>query len=141
MGHILIQAGTHMNASSTKSGTSAVSYAYTAVGAVGAVLALGFNWFGFGFGWTLPVTADRMASQRVETALVEAYTPVCVDRFVKQADAAKWKEFGDITSSERQEYISKTGFATMLGAKETNSGVAFACSASLSQLLEKRMPK
>ena len=118
--------------------SSAVSYAYTAVGSVCIVLALGFNWFGYGFGWKLPATAERIATQRVEAALIDAYAPLCVDRFVKQADAARWKEFGATRGSDRQDYISKNGFSALLGAKETNSSVALACSVSLTQLFEKR---
>src|SRR5438128_11793542 len=71
--------------------------------AIGVALTVivGFNWFSYGFGWTLGGTAEKMALQRVDAALVDAhrgiggdecgidtlqghflggaYTPVCVD--------------------------------------------------------------
>jgi hypothetical protein len=52
--------------------------------AIGVALTVivGFNWFSYGFGWTLGGTAEKMALQRVDAALVAAYTPVCVEKFV-----------------------------------------------------------
>ena len=50
--------------------------------AIGVALTVmvGFNWFSYGFGWTLGGTAEKMALQRVDVALVAAYTPVCVEK-------------------------------------------------------------
>ncbi len=55
--------------------------------AIGVALTVivGFNWFSYGFGWTLGGTAEKMALQRVDAALVAAYTPVCVEKFVGPA--------------------------------------------------------
>ena len=52
--------------------------------AIGAALTVivGFNWFRSGFGWVLGGTAEKAASERVDVALVAAYTPVCVAKFV-----------------------------------------------------------
>ena len=66
--------------------------------AIGVALTVivGFNWFSYGFGWTLGGTAEKMALQRVDVALVAAYTPVCVEKFVGPADDAKWEEFAKV---------------------------------------------
>jgi hypothetical protein len=97
--------------------------------AVGIALtvAVGFNWFYYGFGWTLGGTAETMALQRVEIALVAAYTPVCVEKFVGPADDAKWEEL-----------VKEAGLATIPGDTEPSSSVAIACAGVLTKLLETR---
>ena len=50
-----------------------------------AIMILGFSWFG----WTLGSTAEKMANQRAETAVVVALTPICVQKFQHQAGAAE----------------------------------------------------
>src|SRR5467141_265518 len=48
-------------------------------------------------GWTLGSTAERMAAQRAETAVVAVLAPICVEKFQHQADApAKLIEFNKI---------------------------------------------
>src|ERR1700751_2442557 len=54
-----------------------------AVGAV-ATIFIGFNWGG----WSLGSTADKMAKEQVERALVAALAPVCADKFRALPDAA-----------------------------------------------------
>ena len=63
---------------------------------VALTVVVGFNWFHYGFGWTLGGTAETMASNRVDVALVAAYTPVCVEKFVGPADDAKWEELAKV---------------------------------------------
>ncbi len=53
---------------------------------VALTVVIGFNWLHYGFGWTLGGTAETMASHRVDVALVAAYTPVCVEKFVGPAE-------------------------------------------------------
>jgi hypothetical protein len=65
---------------------------------VALTVVVGFNWLHYGFGWTLGGTAETMASHRVDVALVAAYTPVCVEKFVGPADDAKWEEFAKVAS-------------------------------------------
>jgi hypothetical protein len=111
--------------------------------AIGAALTVivGFNWFSYGFGWMLGGSAEKMASQRVDVALVAAYTPVCVERFVGPADDAKWEEFAKVQSWTRDDYVKKAGLATIPGATEPNSSVAQACAGVLTKLLDARGPK
>jgi hypothetical protein len=54
-----------------------------AVGAV-ATIFIGFNWGG----WSLGSTADKMAKDHSELAVVAALAPVCADKFRAQPDAA-----------------------------------------------------
>jgi hypothetical protein len=109
--------------------------------AIGVALTVivGFNWFSYGFGWTLGGTAEKMALQRVDAALVAAYTPVCVEKFVGPADDAKWEEFAKVESWHRDDYVKKA--ATFPDATEPSNSVAQACAGVLTKLLDARGPK
>ena len=56
-------------------------------------------------------TAEKAASERVDVALVAAYTPVCVAKFVGPADDAKWEEFAKVECWRRDDYVKKAGLA------------------------------
>ncbi|MGA2128085.1 MAG: hypothetical protein ABSG76_18265 [Xanthobacteraceae bacterium] len=105
---------------------------------IALTVAVGFNWFYYGFGWTLGGTAETMALQRVEIALVAAYTPVCVEKFVGPADDAKWVELARVEPWRRDDFVKKAGLATIPGDTEPSSGVALACAGVLTKLLETR---
>ena len=104
-------------------------------------MVVGFNWFHDVFGWTLGGTAETMASNRVDVALVAAYTPVCVEKFVGPADDAKWEEFAKVEFWNRDDFVKKAGLATIPGATEPNSSVAISCAGVLTKLLEARAAK
>jgi hypothetical protein len=108
---------------------------------VALTVVVGFNWFHYGFGWTLGGTAETMASNRVDVALVAAYTPVCVEKFVGPADDAKWEELAKVESWKRDDFVKKAGLATIPGATEPNSSVAISCAGVLTKLLEARAAK
>jgi hypothetical protein len=84
-------------------------------------------------GWTLGSSAERMARDRSEAAVVDALTPVCVARFDEQADAAaKLTELNKISTSwDRRSFIEKGGWATSPGSSAPNSSVATACAEKL----------
>jgi hypothetical protein len=99
------------------------------VGAAGTMI-IGFSWLG----WTLGRTAERMAVERTNSALVVALTPACVAKFMQQPGAAaKLGEFQKIDSWKQREFIEAGGWATSGGAKEPNSGVANACAEELAK--------
>ena len=101
------------------------------IGAAG-ISALGFTIFG----WTLGGTAERMAKERAETAVVDALAPICVERFQQQTDAStKLKEFNKALSWDRRVIIEKGGFATAPGTDAPNSAVATACAERLARPL------
>ena len=54
-----------------------------AVGGAVALAILGFTWGG----WITGGKADVLARQQIQTALVEALTPICVDKFNRASDA------------------------------------------------------
>ena len=100
------------------------------VGAV-AFAVVGFSQLG----WTLGSTAEKMAYQRAEAAVVAVLAPMCVERFQNQTDApAKLVEFNKISSWNRRSVIEKGGWATMPGSDAPNSAVASACAEKLGSL-------
>jgi len=103
----------------------------------GAVVgAVAFTIVGFSsLGWTLGSTAEKMATQRAETAVVAALTPICVEKFQQQIDAAaKLVAFNKVSSWDRRALIEKGGWATMPGSNAPNSAVASACAEKLGSL-------
>ena len=105
-------------------------------GAVFGAAAISFVGF-TQFGWTLGSTAERLANDRAQTAVVTALAPICVDRFRQQADApAKLAEFSKVFSSwDRRSFIEKGGWATIAGTDTPNTAVATACAEQLGRSL------
>ena len=88
------------------------------------------------FGWTLGGTAERMAKERAQTAVVDVLAPICVERFQQQADApAKLTEFNKASWWDRRLIIEKGGWATVPGTDTPNSTVATACAERLGRRL------
>ena len=98
------------------------------IGAV-AISVIGFSTFG----WTLGSTADRMARERAQTAVVAVLAPICVEKFQHQPDATtKLIEFKKVSSSwDRRSIIEKGGWATMPGTDGPDSAVVTACAERL----------
>ena|SRR5436853_467500 len=102
------------------------------VGAI-AIMVIGFSQFG----WTLGSTAEKMANERAQAAVVAALVPICVEKFQHQADApAKLAEFSKVSASwDRKAIIEKGGWATIAGSDAPNSAIATACAEQLSHPL------
>jgi hypothetical protein len=96
-----------------------------AVVGAAAISVIGFS----SFGWTLGSTAERMAKEQAQIAVVAVLAPICVEKFQHQADAAaKLIEFKKVSSSwDRRSIIEKGGWATMAGTDAPSSAVVTAC--------------
>jgi hypothetical protein len=97
----------------------------------GAVIAmiLGFVWGG----WTTSSTANAATAK----AVVSSQAAICVAQFVKQPNhEAKLKEFGDVSSWMRGEFIEKGGWDKMPGQEKADSEVARACAKGLGLLVK-----
>ncbi len=94
-----------------------------------AISVVGFS----SLGWTLGNTAERMAKERAQTAVVDVLAPICVEKFQHQTDAAtKLIEFKKVSSSwDRRSFIEKGGWATTAGTGAPNTAVATACAERL----------
>ena len=101
-----------------------------AIGAVASIV-IGFSWGG----WMTGTTANRLAAERVDTAVVAALTPVCVEKFLQNSDAqANLAVIKKIPSnSEQGEYVQKGGWATQPGATSTDYHLARECAEKLTQ--------
>jgi hypothetical protein len=98
-----------------------------AVGAVG-IMILGFSWGG----WVLGSTAEQMAKARSDEAVTAVLVPICVEKFMGQADAAgKLAEFQKSASWLHSQLIAKGGWATVAGNTEPNTAVARVCAQQL----------
>ena len=107
-----------------------------AVGAVATVI-IGFNWGG----WVLGKTAENKATMLVNAALVQAYGPVCIERFKHQPNVeAKWVELTKVDTWRRENYIKESGFATPPGSALPNAAIADACAGALSKIISMQTP-
>jgi hypothetical protein len=98
----------------------------------GAVLTmiLGFVWGG----WTTASTAHGMTQK----AVVASQAAICVAQFVKQPNhEQKLKEFNEVSSWTRSEFIEKGGWDKMPGQEKADSDVARACADGLALLVKK----
>ena len=93
-----------------------------AAGAV-ATIVVGFYWGG----WSLASTADKMAKQRSDVAVVAALAPVCADKFRALPDAeAKKVELSKVDSWKRRDEFPKE-FVTLPGESYPSSALVDAC--------------
>ena len=93
-----------------------------AAGAV-ATMFVGFYWGG----WSLGSTADKMAKERSDLAVVAALAPVCADKFRALPDAdAKQAVLSKVDSWKRRDEIPKE-FVTIPGESYPSSALVDAC--------------
>ena len=93
-----------------------------AVGAVAAIV-IGFNWGG----WSLGSTADKMAKERSDLAVITALAPVCADKFRALPDAAaKQVALSKVDSWKRRDEFPKD-FVTLPGESYPSSALVDAC--------------
>ena len=97
-----------------------------AAGAV-ATMVVGFSWGG----WSLGSTADKMAKEQSELAVVAALAPVCADKFRALPDvAAKTIALSKVESWKREEEFPKE-FVTLPGETSPSFALVKACYALL----------
>ena len=103
-------------------------------GAVGGgiVLAIiGFSWAG----WVTAGTAQEMARQMADDAVVARLAPICVEQFNQVSEKDEKLEMLNETDSwQRGDFVVKQGWATMPGEKEADSAVAVKCAVLLAEL-------
>ena len=85
---------------------------------------IGFSWFG----WVTGGTAQQMAEEKAENAVVDHLTQICVAQFNQDPEKdKKLKKLKETDSWKRAEYATKQGWATMPGEKKPDSKVVEAC--------------
>jgi hypothetical protein len=103
------------------------------VGAI-AMMSVGF----WGMGWTTASSAERVAKDRADTAVVAALVPFCVAKAQQDAEAAKMAKFrAESSSYTRTQLVSDSGWATFLGATSSpDYGLVRACAEKLDAALK-----
>jgi hypothetical protein len=102
-----------------------------AIGAVASIV-IGFSWGG----WSLGSTAIKLADDRANAAVVAAFTPICVEKFLQNSDAkANLAVLQKISTTwEQGDYLEKGGWATRPGATSPDYQLARACAEKLVQV-------
>jgi len=102
-----------------------------AIGAV-ASMVVGFSWGG----WVTGGTANKLAAEQADAAVVSALTPICVEKFLQNGDAkANLAVLQKISSNwEQGDYVQKGGWATQPGAISSDYHLARACAEKLVQV-------
>jgi hypothetical protein len=103
-------------------------------GAAGGAVALAIVGFTWG-GWMTNGTANKLADERADSAVVAVLTPICVEKFQQSGDAiANLAALKKISSSwEQGNFIEKGGWATRPGATSGDYVLARACAEKLVQ--------
>jgi hypothetical protein len=94
-----------------------------------AMLIVGF----WGMGWTTAGSAQRLAKQTSEEAVLVALVPFCVAK-AKLDIAALTKFEAEASSYDRRQIVTAAGWADLRGEKSTDYALARACSDKLDAL-------
>ncbi len=98
----------------------------------GIVLAIiGFAWGG----WVTGSTAQEMAEELAQKAVVARLAPICVEQFNQDSEKdQKLEKLKETDSWKSDDYVAKQGWATMPGEKEADTKVAEKCAKLLAEL-------
>jgi len=89
---------------------------------------IGFNYAG----WTLESTAEKVANEKIQAAIIATLTPICVEKFKASTDAKESAAKLKATENWKQDkFIEQGGWATFAGTEKVNLGVASACAKAL----------
>jgi hypothetical protein len=100
-------------------------------GAVGGAIVLSIVGFSQ-LGWSTKKTADLMASDRAETAVVDALVPFCVAKAQHDVDHAGFLKIqAEQSAYTRSDLVMKAGWATLGDSKSPEYALARACSEKL----------
>ena len=104
-----------------------------AVGGAIVLAIIGFVWGG----WVTGGTAQEMAEQKAENAVVDRLAPICVEQFNQVSDKdQRLKELKKTDAWKRSDYVDKQGWATMPGEKESDRKVSEKCADMLMQAVQ-----
>ena len=100
-------------------------------GAIGGAIVLAIIGFALG-GWVTGGTAQKMAKEMADEAVIDRLAPICVAQFQQDPNKEeRLKELKKLDSWKRGDFVEKQGWATILGEKEPDSKVANECARRL----------
>jgi hypothetical protein len=83
-------------------------------------------------GWKTEGTAEQLAQERADTAVVAALVPFCVAKAQQETEQPALAKFqAEQSSYSRSDLVVKAGWATLGIAKSPDSSLARACSIKL----------
>ena len=101
---------------------------WSALAAIVVWSALGFSWFGFGFGWVTPGNSAQAAAN----AVTDELATICVAQAKSDVDITEGlKKLTNLTSWKQREFVEESGWATVPGSDSINRGVAERCATQL----------
>ena len=101
---------------------------FSALVGIAVWTAVGFSWFGYGFGWESQGSALRMA----QDAVIEKQATICAAQARSAPDAAPaLLKLRDETDWKRKGLVESAGWATMPGDDSAKGGVAALCASKL----------
>jgi hypothetical protein len=93
-----------------------------------AMAVIGFSQLG----WTTSSTAEHLAQDRANTAVVAALVPFCIAKAEQDPDRAALKAFqAEKSSYSRNDIVMKAGWATVGNATSPDNALARVCSDKL----------
>ncbi len=102
-----------------------------AAGGAVVLAVIGFTWGG----WVTGGTAQKMAEEMAENAVVDRLAPICVEQFNQGSEKVqKLEELKETDTWQRDDYVANQGWATMPGEEKPDSKVATKCADMLMQL-------
>jgi len=108
---------------------------WTKPGITGAIVgAIATMIFGFSQGgWYTGGSAERLARERADVAVIDALVPICVNQ--SKLDPDTTAKLGQLlamkTSYEQRDFVMKNGWATMPAAADANRDLANKCAEAL----------
>ncbi len=100
-------------------------------GAIGGAIVLAIIGFALG-GWVTGGTAQEMAKEMADEAVIDRLAPICVAQFQQDPNKEeRLKELKKLDSWKRGDFVEKQGWATIPGEKEPDSKVANECARRL----------
>jgi len=88
---------------------------WSCVACVVLTMIIGFTWGG----WVTGGTAQKMAEEKAEKAVVDRLAPICVAQFNQDPGKdQKLKELEETDSWKRRDYVKEQGWATMPGEEK-----------------------
>lgn len=97
---------------------------WSCIASIVLTMIVGFAWGG----WVTGSTADRLAQDKAQGAVVERLASICVAQFNQDPEKdSKLQVLKETTSYQRREYIQAQGWATIPGDQSPDRTVSDAC--------------
>ncbi|MCH9675720.1 MAG: hypothetical protein K0U93_30060, partial [Gammaproteobacteria bacterium] len=107
------------NSSASKKSWSPGQMFGSAVAAIVLWSALGFSWFGFGFGWNTAGTTAQASA----VAVMDELATICVAQAKSAPDSAPGiAGLADLSTWKQRKFVEEAGWANMHGKESSTSG-------------------